>query len=138
MEPLHLTTTAEAGGGGVRLCDPHGQPSQWRHLGDVRRGALGDLAFLRRLTVAQVVIGLGETLVGNFPGRALGFSMKKDGSGDPIVRPKSFLPPTCLTSLQVHSLPSKSIGLFGGGLIFRSDSNGEDLPVRAGGWRRGH
>ncbi|EKX44106.1 hypothetical protein GUITHDRAFT_72452 [Guillardia theta CCMP2712] len=65
---------------------------------------------------AEIVVGLGETLVGNFPGRALGFSMKKDGSGDPTV----------------HSLPSKSVGLFGGGLIFRSDSNGEDLPGFAG------
>merc|ERR1712216_178204 len=26
---------------------------------------------------AEVVVGLGETLVGNFPGRALGFSMRK-------------------------------------------------------------
>jgi alpha-glucan, water dikinase len=59
---------------------------------------------------AEVVVGLGETLVGNFPGRALGFSA----------------PPV------VESLPSKSIGLFGGGLIFRSDSNGEDLPGFAG------
>ena len=65
---------------------------------------------------AEVVVGLGETLVGNFPGRALGFSMRKDGSAPPVV----------------ESLPSKSIGLFGGGLIFRSDSNGEDLPGFAG------
>eukprot|EP00290_Baffinella_frigidus_P019788 CAMPEP_0180204622 /NCGR_PEP_ID=MMETSP0987-20121128/8521_1 /TAXON_ID=697907 /ORGANISM="non described non described, Strain CCMP2293" /LENGTH=1488 /DNA_ID=CAMNT_0022160147 /DNA_START=98 /DNA_END=4564 /DNA_ORIENTATION=+ len=65
---------------------------------------------------AEVVVGLGETLVGNYPGRALGFSMKKDGK----------TPPT------VESLPSKSVGLFGGGLIFRSDSNGEDLPGFAG------
>mmetsp|Transcript_43979 Transcript_43979/g.104093 ORF Transcript_43979/g.104093 Transcript_43979/m.104093 type:complete len:1491 (+) Transcript_43979:153-4625(+) len=65
---------------------------------------------------AEVVVGLGETLVGNYPGRALGFAMNKDGSGDP----------------QVQSMPSKSVGLFGGGLIFRSDSNGEDLPGFAG------
>merc|ERR1712216_731913 len=33
---------------------------------------------------------------------------------------------------EIQSLPSKSTGLFGGGLIFRSDSNGEDLPGYAG------
>ena len=32
----------------------------------------------------------------------------------------------------MQSLPSKSSALFGGGLIFRSDSNGEDLPGFAG------
>jgi len=65
---------------------------------------------------AEVVVGLGEVLVGNFPGRALGFAMRKDGHSPP----------------RVVSLPSKSVGLFGGGLIFRSDSNGEDLPGFAG------
>jgi len=65
---------------------------------------------------AEVVVGLGETLVGNFPGRALGFAMRKDMSAPP----------------EIQSLPSKSVALFGGGLIFRSDSNGEDLPGFAG------
>eukprot|EP00292_Cryptomonas_paramecium_P002089 CAMPEP_0113682442 /NCGR_PEP_ID=MMETSP0038_2-20120614/12666_1 /TAXON_ID=2898 /ORGANISM="Cryptomonas paramecium" /LENGTH=1530 /DNA_ID=CAMNT_0000601513 /DNA_START=87 /DNA_END=4675 /DNA_ORIENTATION=- /assembly_acc=CAM_ASM_000170 len=65
---------------------------------------------------AEVVVGLGEVLVGNFPGRALGFAMRKDGK----------------SPARVVSLPSKSVGLFGGGLIFRSDSNGEDLPGFAG------
>ncbi len=64
---------------------------------------------------AEVVLGLGETLVGNYPGRALGFTCRKTGS-EP----------------QLMSYPSKSIGLFGGGLIFRSDSNGEDLSGYAG------
>jgi len=64
---------------------------------------------------AEVVLGLGETLVGNYPGRALGFTCKKRGS-EP----------------QLLSYPSKSVGLFGGGLIFRSDSNGEDLSGYAG------
>ncbi|GMT47561.1 MAG: hypothetical protein IEMM0007_1127 [bacterium] len=64
---------------------------------------------------AEVVLGLGETLVGNYPGRALGFTCKKGGS-EP----------------QLLSYPGKSIGLFGGGLIFRSDSNGEDLSGYAG------
>ena len=64
---------------------------------------------------AEVVPGLGETLAANYPGRALGFTCRK-GSGEP----------------QLLSFPSKSIGLYGGGLIFRSDSNGEDLAGYAG------
>jgi alpha-glucan,water dikinase len=64
---------------------------------------------------AEVVLGLGETLVGNYPGRALGITFRKE-------------------TLEPHllSYPSKSIGLFGGGLIFRSDSNGEDLATYSG------
>jgi alpha-glucan,water dikinase len=64
---------------------------------------------------AEVVPGLGETLVGNYPGRALSFVAKKDA-----IEP------------EILSYPSKGTGLFGGGLIFRSDSNGEDLPGYAG------
>jgi len=64
---------------------------------------------------AEVVPGLGETLVGNYPGRAIGF-----------VSPKGKPAPRLL------SYPSKSIVLRGGGIIFRSDSNGEDLPGYAG------
>ncbi len=64
---------------------------------------------------AEVVLGLGEALVGNYPGRALSFTCMK-GSEAP----------------HLLSLPSKSLGVFGGGLIFRSDSNGEDLAGYAG------
>lgn len=64
---------------------------------------------------AEVVLGLGEALVGNYPGRALSFSCKK-GGGPPLIL----------------SFPSKSRGLYGGGLIFRSDSSGEDLEGFAG------
>ena len=64
---------------------------------------------------AEVVLGLGETLVGNYPGRALSFVCSKtDGQSN------------------VLAYPSKSIGLYGGGLIFRSDSNAEDLAGYAG------
>jgi alpha-glucan,water dikinase len=63
----------------------------------------------------EVVLGLGETLVGNYPGRALSF-----------VWPKSGGAPTVL------AYPSKSLGLFGAGLICRSDSNAEDLEGYAG------
>jgi len=64
---------------------------------------------------AEVVLGLGETLVGNYPGRALSFTCRKGDS-----------------EAQVLTFPSKSAGLFGSGLIFRSDSNGEDLAGYAG------
>ena len=60
--------------------------------------------------------GLGETIVGNYPGRALAFTASKRGKEAP----------------QVRAFPSKSVGLFGGGLIFRSDSNAEDLEGYAG------
>jgi alpha-glucan,water dikinase len=64
---------------------------------------------------AEVVPGLGETLVGNYPGKALSFTCEK-GKNAP----------------QLLAFPSKSVALFGGGLIFRSDSNGEDLAGYAG------
>jgi len=64
---------------------------------------------------AEVVLGLGEALVGNYPGKALSFTCKK-GGGAPYIL----------------SFPSKSEGLYGGGLIFRSDSSGEDLAGFAG------
>ncbi len=64
---------------------------------------------------AEVVVGLGETLVGNYPGRALSFVYRKDNR-----------------TFNVLSYPSKSTGLYGGGVIFRSDSNGEDLEDFAG------
>ena len=64
---------------------------------------------------AEAVMGLGEALVGNYPGRALSFVCKKRG-GEP----------------KLLSFPSKGRGLFGGGWIFRSDSNGEDLAGYAG------
>ncbi|XP_010553614.1 PREDICTED: alpha-glucan water dikinase, chloroplastic [Tarenaya hassleriana] len=66
---------------------------------------------------AEVVKGLGETLVGAYPGRALSFIAKKSN----------------LDSPQVLGYPSKPIGLFiRRSIIFRSDSNGEDLEGYAG------
>ena len=64
---------------------------------------------------AEVVLGLGETLVGNYPGRALGFVCRKAD-----------------LTMEILSYPGKSLGLYGKGVIFRSDSNGEDLPGYAG------
>ncbi|CDP13198.1 unnamed protein product [Coffea canephora] len=66
---------------------------------------------------AEVVKGLGETLVGAYPGRALSFICKKNS----------------LNSPEVLGYPSKPIGLFiRRSIIFRSDSNGEDLEGYAG------
>ncbi|KAJ4960809.1 hypothetical protein NE237_020719 [Protea cynaroides] len=65
----------------------------------------------------EVVKGLGETLVGAYPGRALSFVCKK----------------TDLNSPKLLGYPSKPIGLFiRRSIIFRSDSNGEDLEGYAG------
>ncbi|KAK9807043.1 hypothetical protein WJX72_011773 [[Myrmecia] bisecta] len=64
----------------------------------------------------EVVVGMGEALVGNYPGRALSFVA--EGGGTP----------------RILALPSKRLGLFAhpATLIVRSDSNGEDLEGFAG------
>ncbi|CAG9462085.1 unnamed protein product [Pedinophyceae sp. YPF-701] len=66
----------------------------------------------------EMVRGLGEVLVsGMYPGRSLSFKGPK----------------TDLSNPTVLSYPSKSVGLFvDDSLIFRSDSNGEDLEGYAG------
>jgi alpha-glucan, water dikinase len=64
---------------------------------------------------AELVLGMGETLVGNYPGRAMSFVVDKAGG-----------------KATVTAYPSKGIGLYGRGVIFRSDSNGEDLEGFAG------
>lgn len=71
----------------------------------------------------EAVVGMGEALVGNQPGRALSFSASRaGGAGEPQV--------------ELLSLPSKRCGLFSpagaSNLIARSDSNGEDLEAFAG------
>jgi alpha-glucan,water dikinase len=67
----------------------------------------------------EMVRGLGEAIVsGTVPGTSLAFTARKDALNDP----------------QVLLYPSKSEGMFvaDGSLIFRSDSNGEDLEGYAG------
>ena len=67
----------------------------------------------------ELVRGLGEAIVsGTVPGTALAFTARKDALDAP----------------QVLLYPSKSEGMFveDGSLIFRSDSNGEDLEGYAG------
>ncbi|KAJ7534983.1 hypothetical protein O6H91_12G013500 [Diphasiastrum complanatum] len=66
---------------------------------------------------AEVVKGLGETLVGAYSGRALSFVCKKSDLNNP----------------KITGYPSKRVGLFiKPSVIFRSDSNGEDLEGYAG------
>ncbi|EFN54548.1 hypothetical protein CHLNCDRAFT_135335 [Chlorella variabilis] len=66
----------------------------------------------------EMVVGMGEALVGNYPGRALSFAASAGAQP------------------QLLSLPGKREGLFAGAgvphLIARSDSNGEDLEAFAG------
>lgn len=63
----------------------------------------------------ELVAGRGESLVGNYPGRALSFAVKR-GSEPRLI-----------------AFPSKSVALHTQHcLIFRSDSNGEDLEGFAG------
>ncbi len=64
---------------------------------------------------AELVLGMGETLVGNYPGRAMSFVVNK-----------------ATGKATLTAYPSKSTSLYGRGVIFRSDSNGEDLEGFAG------
>ncbi|KAI3425011.1 hypothetical protein D9Q98_008393 [Chlorella vulgaris] len=81
------------------------------HTADPLSGKKGELH-------GELVVGMGEALVGNYPGRALSFSAT--AGGEP----------------QLLSLPGKRQGLFAKQgvphLIARSDSNGEDLEAFAG------
>jgi len=67
---------------------------------------------------AEVVRGLGETLVGNHPGRAFSFTAHKSEGG---CRVEGY--PSKISILQAPA---------GGSLICRSDSNAEDLDGFAG------
>lgn len=67
--------------------------------------------------LVELCVGLGESLVSNSPGRPLSASVSSRGVS------------------AIHSYPSKPDGVFvpdGGSLMFRSDSNGEDLEGFAG------
>ena len=71
----------------------------------------------------EAVLGMGEALVGNYPGRALSFTAGGGGSSSVV---------------EISAFPSKRIALraeipeSGHLLIARSDSNGEDLEEFAG------
>jgi alpha-glucan,water dikinase len=75
----------------------------------------------------ELVCGLGETLVGAYPGRALSFTApKQPGAGAGATAGAG--------AATLRGYPSKASGLFlrQPTLIFRSDSNGEDLEGFAG------
>eukprot|EP00741_Cyanophora_paradoxa_P025570 tig00000383_g24675.t1 len=71
---------------------------------------------------AELCVGLGEALVGNFPGRALSFAARKRRPGEAPDAPRLLGFPS-----KLHCLRSRNENL-----IFRSDSNGEDLEGYAG------
>lgn len=92
----------------------------------------------------EVVQGLGETLVGNFPGQALQATVKKSALADYLSKCSSSslgsgpeLPSNILEAVEVTAYPSKSVALTVSShgkmgsqhlvLILRSDSNCEDL-----------
>jgi len=64
---------------------------------------------------AEVVCGMGETLVGAYEGQSLSFSFNKKNK-----------------SYDIKSYPNKGISLRNSGFIFRSDSNTEDLEGFSG------
>ena len=64
---------------------------------------------------AEVVCGMGETLVGAYEGQSLSFSFSKKNK-----------------SYDIKSYPNKGISLRNSGFIFRSDSNTEDLEGFSG------
>jgi len=78
----------------------------------------------------EVVKGLGEVLVGNYPGRALSFTCNKRALEQHL---KGQEEQSSKGMITVESFPSKSVGLYlPESLMFRSDSNGEDLEGYAG------
>lgn len=71
-----------------------------------------------RQMYGEIVLGLGEVLVGNYPGRALSWTFTEGENSQP----------------EIIAFPSKSVALIPPfeSLICRSDSNGEDLKGFAG------
>ena len=69
-------------------------------------------------TFGEMVLGMGEALAGNYPGRALSFKSRHWSSGGEQL----------LGQPVVLAFPSKRVGVFasGGDVIARSDSTGED------------
>ena len=75
---------------------------------------------------AEVVHGMGETLVGFYEGQSFSFSVKKCKFSFYFLADSS--------NFKIYSFPNKSVSLKSstGGFIFRSDSNSEDLEGFAG------
>ena len=72
----------------------------------------------------ELVLGLGETLLGNYPGRALSFTVPHWTAGGEMLPGMPV----------VLAFPSKRVGIFvpGGGVMVRSDSTGEDVAGFSG------
>ena len=64
---------------------------------------------------SEIVIGMGETLVGSYEGQSFSFIYNKENK-----------------NYEIKSYPNKSISLNNSGFIFRSDSNIEDLQNFSG------
>ena len=81
----------------------------------------------------EAVQGLGETLVGNFPGSAFSFVARKDRLPARCEDAASTTGPSLSEcGITITGYPSKSVAMHvpasdGPAFIFRSDSNGEDL-----------
>ncbi|MBF0564422.1 MAG: hypothetical protein HQK89_04185 [Nitrospirae bacterium] len=82
----------------------------------------------------EVVPGLGETLVGNYPGRAFSFACRKDSikNNTDTTDTTDTTDSTNTAQVRIIHYPSKSVALYGGGVIFRSDTSAEDLFDYAG------
>ncbi|GIM14936.1 hypothetical protein Vretimale_17803 [Volvox reticuliferus] len=81
--------------------------------------------------LGEVVVGMGETLVGNYPGRALGFTTPPvENTGEAVngeVSPKLISLPSKRTALHAPTSGPAQTPL----LIARSDANAEDLEQYA-------
>ena len=78
----------------------------------------------------ELVQGLGETIVGNWPGCALSYTAEKaqlPSLAADSDAPESF--PDGLITIKGFCTKSRALRVAEGGsvIIFRSDSNGEDL-----------
>jgi alpha-glucan,water dikinase len=99
-------------------------PAEYAFVLHTTNPATGDAGEL----YGELVCGLGETLVGNYPGRALSFAARKDALAAAGADDAKAAAVT-----RTLGFPSKCVALrVAPTFIFRSDSNGEDLDGYAG------
>ena len=107
-------------------------PAAYAFVIHTRNPATGDVGEV----FCELVAGLGEAIVsGAVPGSALAFAARKDKLAEAVDFATGKVKSSDETSSvpRVLSYPSKGAGFFvPESLIFRSDSNGEDLPGYAG------
>ncbi|GAB0489906.1 hypothetical protein MMPV_001132 [Pyropia vietnamensis] len=80
----------------------------------------------------EVVVGLGEVLVSNAPGSALGFTYRKSAAVATDGTEANVDADADADAVRIVTYPCKTVRLDGGGFLFRSDSNAEDLNGFAG------